>query len=335
MPKNKSAAIRYRIIDAQLNSKKHRFPSLVDLAEKCSEVLGVDISTSTIEKDIAEMRKPLPKGYGAPIVYSKTEGGYVYGEVGFSIVELNLEEEEWSSLQFAAQLLYQYKEVPVFVNFKTAIERINARFSLGLDGHDQLMEEMIQFEKSVETKGMEWIEIIYTAIKGKKSISFTYRNIYKRTIEKTELIPYLIKEHRNRWYIIGWSEEKGIYATYGLDRIEDLAVLSNTHKRRSDFNASTFFQYSTGIMEKKTKPEEVILTIKNPISDLVILEPLHHSQKITHKKTDGIQISLKVLINEEFMFRLLGMGESCIVQKPSSLRHKIKLKIKEMHANYF
>lgn len=335
MPKNKSAAIRYRIIDAQLNSKKHRFPSLVDLAEKCSEVLGVNISTSTIEKDISEMRKPVPKGYGAPIVYSKIEGGYVYGEMGFSIAELNLEEGEWASLQFAAQLLYQYKEVPVFKIFKTAIERINARFSLGLDGNDQLMEEIIQFEKSVETKGMEWIENIYTAIKDKKSVSFTYRNIYKRKTTITELIPYLIKEHRNRWYVIGWSEAKGIYATYGLDRIEELTVLSNTHKRRSDFNASTFFQHSTGIMEKKIKPEEVVLSINKPISDLVLLEPLHHSQKILLEKSDSIQISLRVLINEEFMLRLLGLGASCIVHKPSSLRNTIKVKIQEMHANYF
>jgi predicted DNA-binding transcriptional regulator YafY len=263
------------------------------------------------------------------------EGGYVYGEVGFSIAELNLEEEEWNSLQFAAQLLYQYKDVPVFKNFKTAIERINARFSLGLDGNDQLMEEIIQFEKSVETKGMEWIENIYTAIKEKKNISFTYRNIYKRKTGSTELIPYLIKEHRNRWYVIGWSEAKGIYATYGLDRIDDLSVLSNTHKRRSDFNASTFFQHSTGIMEKKIKPEEVVLSIKKPISDLVILEPLHHSQKILLEKSDSIQISLRVLINEEFVLRILGMGASCIVNKPSFLRNKIKLKIQEMHANYF
>ena len=335
MPKNKSAAIRYRIIDAQLNSKKHRFPSLVDLAEKCSEVLGVDISISTIEKDIAEMRKPSPKGYGAPIVYSKIEGGYVYGEIGFSIAELNLDEEEWNSLQFAAQLLYQYKEVPVFANFKTAIERINARFSLGLDGNDQLMEEMIQFEKSVKAKGLEWIETIYTAIKEKKSVSFTYRNIYKRKTGNTVLIPYLIKEYRNRWYVIGWSDEKEIYATYGLDRIEDLTVLNEIHKRRADFNATTFFQHSTGIMESKARPEEVVLTIKKPISDLVLLEPLHHSQKIVLEKADSIQISLKVLINEEFILHLLGIGASCIVNKPSSLRNKVKMKIQEMHANYF
>ena len=172
MPKNKSAAIRYRVIDQMLNNKRAPYPSLEDIASRCSSILDADISTSTIEKDIRAMREQPPKGYGAPIVYSKIESGYTYGEVGFSIAELNLNEEEWTALQFAAQLLYQYKDVPVFSNFKNAIERINTRFSLGLDGEDKMLEEIVQFEKSVDTKGMNLVELIYTAIRNKQAIQF-------------------------------------------------------------------------------------------------------------------------------------------------------------------
>jgi predicted DNA-binding transcriptional regulator YafY len=334
MPKNKSAATRYRVIDNALNSKKHQFPNLDQLARKCSEVLGVEVSTSTIEKDIAAMRQPAPKGYGAPIVYSKLEGGYVYGEVGFSIAELNLEDEEWTSLQFAAQLLYQYKEVPIFKNFKNAIERINARFSLGLDGQDKLVEEIVQFEQPIQAKGLDLIEPIYRAIKNKQGINFEYRNIYKGKSGNCFLIPYLMKEHRNRWYVIGWSNEKEKYITYALDRISNLEIVANIYKKRTDFSASTFFQYSTGIMESNTKPEEVLLTIIKPISDLVLLEPLHASQKLIDEKTDRVQISLKVLLNEEFVFKILGMGSFCVVDKPASLRKSIKASIQQMNANY-
>jgi hypothetical protein len=137
-----------------LNDKRKPYPNLEQLAAKCSAILGSDVSTSTIEKDIRAMREQAPKGYSAPIVYSKIEGGYVYGEVGFSIAELNLNEEEWSALQFASQLLYQYKEVPVFSNFKNAIERINTRFALGINGNDKVIEDFVQFEKAVHTNGM-------------------------------------------------------------------------------------------------------------------------------------------------------------------------------------
>ncbi|MFM1756948.1 MAG: hypothetical protein RL621_1935 [Bacteroidota bacterium] len=334
MPKNKSAATRYRVIDQMLNDKRKPYPNLEQLAAKCSAVLVSDVSTSTIEKDIRAMREQAPKGYSAPIVYSKIEGGYVYGEVGFSIAELNLNEEEWSALQFASQLLYQYKDVPVFSNFKNAIERINTRFALGIDGNDKVLDEVVQFEKAVHTNGMEFIELIYSAIKNKQAIEFKYRNVYKKTTSASSLIPYLIKEHRNRWYVIGWSTEKEKYTTYALDRMSEVNALEGNVKKRSDFNASSFFQHSTGIMESNTKPEKVLLTIKKPISDLVLLEPLHATQKLINEKSDKVQISLKVLVNEEFMFKILGMGSYCIVDKPSSLRKSIKVAIQHMSANY-
>lgn len=334
MPKNKSAVIRYRVIDQMLNNKKKAYPSLEDLASKCSSVLDADISTSTIEKDIRAMREQPPKGYGAPIIYSKLERGYTYGEIGFSIAELSLNEEEWSALQFASQLLFHYKEVPIFTNFKNAIERINTRFSLGIDGDDKLLDEFVQFEKSVDTKGMNLIEVIYNSIKNKQAIQFQYRNIYKKKYNNSNLVPYLIKENRNRWYVVGWSEEKEKYTTYALDRMSDLTVEINPLTRKSDFNASTFFQYSTGIMQNNAKPEEVMLTITKPISDLVLLEPLHASQKLILEKTESIQINLKVLVNEEFIFKILGMGNFCVVDEPESLRKKIKSAIEQMKANY-
>jgi predicted DNA-binding transcriptional regulator YafY len=118
MPKNKSASIRFRIIDQCINNKRHRFPSLELMADRCSELLQTDVSTSSIEKDIAVMKKPEPVGFSAPIAYSKTEKGYYYTEAGFSISELSLAEEEWNALRFSAQLLFQYREVPIFSDFR-------------------------------------------------------------------------------------------------------------------------------------------------------------------------------------------------------------------------
>ena len=105
MPKNKSAVIRYRIIDQCINDKRHLFPNLDYLAQRCSEILDTDISPSTIEKDLAAMKKDHPVGHNAPIVYSKQEKGYAYSEAGFSISELNLEDEEWNALRYARSLL--------------------------------------------------------------------------------------------------------------------------------------------------------------------------------------------------------------------------------------
>jgi len=303
-------------------------------AERCSRTMCVDVSTSTIEKDLRAMREPPPRGYAAPIVYSKTEKGYAYGEVGYSISDLSLKEDEWRALQFASQLLYQYKDVPVFDSFKNAIERINARFGLGIDGSDQLIEEVVFFEKSIENQGMEWIELIYEAIKENQGLRFEYQNIYKKERKEYQLIPYLLKEHRNRWYVIGWSEDKDKMVTFALDRISNITTYETKIKRKATFKANEFFFNSIGIMQNDSKPETVVLTIKKPIADLVQLEPLHQSQQIVAIKEEQIEISLNVLINEEFIFKLLGLRAYCIVQNPKSLKKKIAANIKEMAANY-
>jgi predicted DNA-binding transcriptional regulator YafY len=334
MPKNKSASIRFRIIDQCINNKRHRFPSLEFMADRCSELLQTDVSTSSIEKDIAIMKKPEPVGFSAPIAYSKTEKGYYYTEAGFSISELSLAEEEWNALRFSAQLLFQYREVPIFSDFRNAIERINTRFALGLDTDEPEVSRFVQFETSNASNGQLWIDLIFSAIRSRRAVVFKYDNIYKKKISAYQLDPYLLREHRNRWYMIGWSEERQDYLTFALDRIIELNVTDDPQKLKKDFHSGEFFQHATGIMEGTGKPVNVELAVKGPAGKLLLLEPLHRSQVLISQKEDNIKVSLQVLVNEEFMLRLLGLGPACKVIKPASLKASIKSMINGMLENY-
>lgn len=334
MPKNKSAVARHRIIDQCINDKRRRYPTLEYLADRCAEILNTDISPSTIEKDLADMKRDHPVGYNAPIVYSRQYKGYAYSEVGFSIAELNLQDEEWNGLRFASQLLYQYRSVPVFADFKQAIERINTRFSLGLDIDQPIISKHVQFETPNSNSGQEWIDLIFASIRNKHAISFTYENIYKKKKASYHLVPYLLKEHRNRWYVIGWSEDQQGYRTYALDRMEALQLISVVQKIRSDFHADEFFKHATGIMEGNAKPVSVELSISDPISRLVLLDPIHPTQQLIKEEKDSIVIKLNVLVNEEFTLKLLGFGPWCTVEKPASLRTTMKELVANMSKNY-
>jgi len=320
MPKNKSALIRYRIIDSCLNNKQRPFPTLEYLAEKCAEKLGTDISVSTIEKDIRAMKRSYPHGFDAPIVYNKERKGYAYGEQGFSIAELQLEQEEWDSLRYAAKLLYQYAEVPIFKDFKQAIEKIDARFSLQLDVEDESIEKHVQFESGNATTGYEWLAVIYPAISSRWLLNFEYENIYKHETKSYSAVPYLLKENRNRWYLIAWVEDRADYLTFALDRIKDIRVTKQKQKLKTDFNPDVFLQHSVGIMKNEGKPSKVVLEVKDPYHKLVQLEPIHNSQKVIKAKSDSIQIELSVYINQEFNNRILSMSSYCKVIQPAALK---------------
>ena len=163
---------------------------------------------------------------------------------------------------------------------------------------------------------------------------FKYENIYKKKISAYQLDPYLLREHRNRWYMIGWSEERQDYLTFALDRIIELNVTDNPQKLKKDFHSGEFFQHATGIMEGTGKPVKVELVVKGPAAKLLLLEPLHQSQVLMSQKGDVIKLSLNVLVNEEFMLRLLGLGPACKVIKPASLQASIKSMINGMLENY-
>ena len=87
-------------------------------------------------------------------------------------------------------------------------------------------------------------------------------------------------------------------------------------------------------MQSAAEPQEVEITLKAPISKLILLEPLHHSQQLIEETIDEIRIKITVFVNEELCLRLLGLGPCCVVHKPTSLREKIKSMIHTMYQAY-
>jgi predicted DNA-binding transcriptional regulator YafY len=335
MPRTKSAYSRHRIIDRALNDSRNSYPSLEYLAARCSDLLDTDISPSTVEKDLATMKLAHPRGYDAPIVYSRRYKGYAYSKPGFTISGLNLQDEEWVGLKFAAELLFQYRDVPVFADFRNAIERINARFSLGIGPGDPVISGHVHFEKPVAVSGMEWLHLIYGAIRSGKGLRFSYDNIYKKRSSSYTITPILLKEHRNRWYVIGWEAQRRDHLTFALDRISSAAMVPLPASVRDGFSADEFFRHSVGIMETSShRPVRVELEISDPICKLVLLEPLHPTQTVVRASDEKVCLHLQVLLNDELYQRLLALGPWCIVKKPATLIKKMTGLVGRMAEQY-
>jgi len=334
MPKTKSAVSRYYIIDACLTNNLRPYPTLDDLARECSQRIREGISASTIEKDIRQMKRSSPFGYDAPIEYSKINKGYFYAEQGFSISDLKLADEEWDGLRYAANLLHQYSHVAIFKDFKQAIDKINTRFNLLIDLEEENFEKYIQFETGNATTGYDWIGIVLPALKNRWILNIRYENIYKKEVKQYSVYPKLLKEHRNRWYLIGWVADRDDYLTFSLDRIQDIETIEKVQKHRFDFNADNFLQHSVGIMEGDSKPQKVVLQIEDPYHKLIQLEPLHNSQKIIKQSSKNINIEMHVHINPELCNRLLSMGPYCKVMQPTKLKQQIKELLTKSIAQY-
>ena len=323
MPANKSAWTRYRVIDRCLTDRRRPYPSKAYLAARCAEVLRTEVSESSVEKDIAFMRRPSPEGLDAPIGYSREHKGFFYSEPGFSIRELNLTDGEWEGLRFAAQLLHQYRDVPVFRDFKSAIDRIHTRFELDFGSEDDSLDDRIQFEKPVDPSGQEFLPTLLSAIRQCRSVSFLYLNYYKEKLGEYVLTPCLLREHAKKWYMVGWSEDRRKFLTFALNRVIELEVLTGVSKVPVPFDPAGFFRHAIGITVKRSKPVKVLLEFLKPLHELVLTEPLHASQRTVKNTPEWVRVSLEVQLHEEFYLRLMGYGPYLRVIRPLSLRRRM------------
>ena len=222
MPANKYALLRYRIIDRCLTNRMRPHPTKEDLRRACEEGLygseGERISISTIEKDLWAMRNENELGYHAPIVYNAEHRGYEYEDPDYSISGLNLQEQDLQALRFATLTLLQFRDMPVFQQYQSAIGRIFDRVHATAPGRG--IDQHIQFEQAPQTLGTEHIAALMSAIGEHRVVRFTYRKFVAGDRQESErcIEPYLLKEYRNRWYLIGKPEGSTDVRTFALDR---------------------------------------------------------------------------------------------------------------------
>lgn len=328
MPSNKYALLRYRIIDRCISNRQRPFPSKEDLRRACEEALygsdGDQISLSTIDKDLWAMRNEGDLGYYAPIAYSKLEKGYYYEDPDFTINDINLNDEDLAALNLAAETLVQFRDIPLFRQYHHAIDKVVSRLRVSRDPNDRAGDAFIQFEEAPEVKGLEHLEPLLHAIRNHKAIHFRYQKFNDQEPSDRTVHPYLLKEYRNRWYLISWEPENQDYRTYALDRITEVRSSDLGFDWRADFDRDRFFQHSIGITELDTAPVQVELLAEPLLGKYMESQPLHRSQTLSWQADGKALISLKVLITFELMAEILSYGSAIEVKSPASLRQRIQ-----------
>ncbi|MEX2596718.1 MAG: WYL domain-containing protein [Salibacteraceae bacterium] len=328
MPANKYALLRYRIIDRCIRSKGQPYPSKEDLRSACEEALygsdGEHISISTIEKDIWAMRNEGELGFYAPITFSKQHRGYYYEDSEYTIAELPLTDDDLSAIKSAAQTLFQFRDIPLFSQFDTAIEKILDRMKISTYEQSDATTDVIQFERGGTYKGSEFLEPLFLAARDTRTVTFDYQKFNSNEKRQVNFHPYLLKEYKNRWYAIGMDQDRAAMRTYSLDRIVFLRVNEEYYNRLDSFDVQSFFKHSVGITVTDEKPQVVRLRFFSKLAPYIMSRPLHDSQIIIRQDDQSIEVELRVLVTIELISEILGFGDQVEVVAPNFLRVKVK-----------
>ncbi len=339
MPANKYALLRYRIIDRKISSKSRPYPTKEALRQACEEELygseGDNVSLSTIDKDLYAMRNESNLGFYAPISFSKIRMGYYYKDPDYTIENMPLSDEEAEAIRFAAQTFSQFRGLDFFKSSASAIDKILDRFALSGTAKDGAIDSYVQFEMAPSYKGGEYLPVLLEAIKSRRAVSFSYEKYTGTKAKSYQLHPYLLKEYRNRWYVIGFNPEKKAVVVFALDRlIGDLKLGDEKFAIVPGFNPKIYFEYSLGITATEDAPSDVRLRFTPLTGKYIESTPLHHSQNVLRNDEVAFDIGLHLCITKELLMQVLSFGSDVEVMAPPSLKSRIEAELKKANANY-
>lgn len=197
----------------------------------------------------------------------------------------------------------------------------------------QQFDEEILFEQR-KSLGLDNIFILLHAIKNNFEITFNHKKYWDEFQTLKTIQPYVLKEAKNRWYLIGLETKNNQIRTFGLDRIHDVEVSKIKFDKPSKSFIQNKLKNSFGVIFEENKPEKVILKFSSFQGNFIKALPLHQSQKMVSETNTHTLIELLIYPTYDFVMEILSMGKEVQVLEPQSLIDDVKAILIESLNNY-
>lgn len=310
---------RLAVLDELLGSPRRRSYSelLKALNSKLYELGEEQIRDRTLKYDISH----LVENKSAPIHRPTRGDNRVYYTNKFSLKTIPIDEDDISQLTLAIAILKKVTDIQLTSEVDAIVARLQNRIHTRADERA----DMIAFEEHTEAKGKEYLDRILSAIKEKCPIKFIYKPFGKP--EREWLVhPYMLKQYRSRWFLIGRvGNNKGL-SNIRLDSIK--GKIKNSAEpfiENNLFDPGTYFRDVIGVtIPQDEAPMEITIKVSKVSADYIRTKPLHNSQIIKKEYIDGsMLLQLKAFNNYELRAVLLSYGPELIVKKPEILQMQL------------
>ena len=228
------------------------------------------------------------------------------------------------------KMFEKYGSLPFFNDIQRFIEVQKKAIDYELDGQaPDTVFRIADFETTKRFQGDEHVADFYYSILDCLTISFKYKSFSGRLATVNQFMPYLLKEHNKRWYVVGKSNANGIFETYALDRVKKVLPDKNEIPfERASFDADAYWKDSIGIYTGwrdvngvyQSEPIEISFEVKDgdvvtdgvyPITNIPYLKtaPIHTSQVLEEHKDGYAHISLTTYPNADLVRVLRALGQ--------------------------
>jgi len=333
MPENKDFSFRLEILDECLRNK-YRNWTLQDLIDKVSERLSERYNKTASKRTIQADLKYMMEEKGAPIEKKKngTTTYFYYSDPSYSIKNLPVKEEEINFLKDAINILRQVNDFKILQDIDSIVTKLQNTVNTNTEGSPLI----IQFEKHTTAIGIEYIDSLFTAIKEKVALRISYQPFNETEPIDNIFHPYLLKEFRNRWFVIGRKDKSDAITILALDRIKKIRNSSENYLPNNLFEPETYFNNLIGVsIPEDAGIQTIEIKVASKQAPYVKTKPIHNTQTIIEEHKNGsLLIQLRLICNYELKSVLLGYGSDIEVIKPIKLRDSLKNEFLGIISNY-
>ena len=192
--------------------------------------------------------------------------------------------------------------------------------------------EYIDFDRTTMRMDPEILKGLLQAVIDRNIVKFTHHSFWTEKSRSMAIMPHLLKQYQNRWYVYGCFPN-GEFRSFGIDRITDLEVLSESFKPKMK-RPKEMFDNIIGLVYEAEKLEEVILSYDPFQGNYIKTQPIHSSQEILVDDDNELRISIRVIPNYELEEQIMKQGERVKVLEPEWLREVVKERLKIALNNY-
>jgi predicted DNA-binding transcriptional regulator YafY len=329
MPLTRKPLDRAEILDQLLTHGKWKGKELLaKLNEKLIELDKEDINSRTFKRDLNYLE--LDKG--APLHRPVKGDMFYYYSDKFSLKEVLLDGEELNLLKQAISILKKVDNFQMSEDLDLIIGKLENRIHTNVPDKQTI----VQFEDHTQAKGNECFNDLFDAIRNETTLELTYHSYRYSTPKGYVVHPYLLKEYRNRWFLIGRDGSSRRILTLGLDRVKKITISKEQFIENNLFHPDSLFKQVIGVSIDYDKvPEDIMLKILPVSVQHVESKPIHKDQEIIKRYKDGSMIiKLRLMINYELKATILSLGEGIEILGPPWFRKEMNsclLKILSMY----
>lgn len=205
-------------------------------------------------------------------------------------------------------------------------------------------EQIISTSVERQLKNIDMLPYLYEAIRNHRVLAVRYKPFDEEEMTLT-FHPHFLKEYNGRWHLLGHAKGKTPEEGFNLaiDRITETPkiVMEEEYVLAPDHFYELYFDNLVGVTHKDDhKAENVyIRAYSNYIFNLTDTKPIHKSQRICipygrHEDGEYGEFMVHVEVNNEFIGRILMMGDKLEVVAPEEVRNIFRRRVEDMAKRY-